>query len=49
MNRILVVTGLLLLGLVAACGTPEEVANIEAAEDAEWTVGNERSVVQSSA
>lgn len=47
MNRMLVVAGLLLFGIASACGTPEEVANIEAAEDAEWTMGNERAVVQS--
>lgn len=48
MNRILlVVVSSLLLGLAAACGTPEEVAEMEAAEDMEWTAGNERSVLQS--
>jgi len=47
MNRILIVAGLLLLGVASACGTPEEVADMEAAEDMEWTAGNERSVVQS--
>lgn len=47
MNRILLVLGLCLLGTVFACGTPEEVANIEAAEDMEFTAGNEREMIQS--
>ena len=47
MNRILVVAGLWLLGMACACGTPQEVANIEAAEDMEETAGNERMMVQS--
>lgn len=47
MNRMLMLAGLLLCGMLSACGTPEEVANIEAAEDAEWSAGNERAMVQS--
>ncbi len=47
MNRMLVVAGLWLLGMASACGTPEEVANIEAAEDMEQTSGDERMMVQS--
>ncbi len=44
MIRILSVMGLVLL--VGACGTPEEVAAMEASEDAEETMGNERSMVE---
>lgn len=47
MNRMLMVAGLWLLGIASACGTPEENANIEAAEEMEETSGNERMMVQS--
>ena len=47
MNRILVAAGLLLLGSACAGGTPDEVARIEADEDMEETVGDERMMMGS--
>jgi len=47
MNRILIAAGLLLLGSACAGGTPEEAARIEADEDMEETVGDERMMIGS--
>ena len=47
MNRILVVAGLLLLGSACAGGTPEEVEEMEMAEDMEQTAGDERAMIGS--
>lgn len=47
MNRMLVVAGLWLLGIVSACGTSQEAANMEAEEQMEQTSGDERMMVQS--
>ena len=44
MIRVASVMGLVLL--VGACGTPEEVAAMEASENAEETMGDERSFVE---
>jgi len=49
MNRILVVAGLLLLGSACAGGTPEEVEQMEMAEDMEQTAGDERAMIGSEA
>jgi hypothetical protein len=45
MNRIVAVGGFLLLVGACASGTPEEVEQMEAAEDVEQTVGDERAMV----
>jgi len=47
MSRMLMVGGLWFLGIASACGTPQENANIEAAEDMEESSGDERMMVQS--
>ena len=47
MNRVLMVAGLLLLGSACAGGSPEEVENMEMAEDMEQTVGDERMMIGS--
>ena len=49
MNRILVVSGLLLLGSACAGGSPEEVEQMEMAEDMEQTAGDEREMIGSEA
>ena len=47
MNRILMIAGLLLLGSACAGGTPEEVEQMEMAEDMEQTAGDERAMIGS--
>jgi hypothetical protein len=47
MNRILIAAALFLLGSACAGGTPEEAAQIEADEDMEQTVGDERAMIGS--
>ena len=49
MNRILIAAGLLLLGSACAGGTPEEVEQMEMAEDMEQTAGDERAMIGSEA
>ena len=49
MNRILLVVGLLILGSACAGGSPEEVEQMEMAEDMEQTAGDERAMVGSEA
>ena len=47
MNRILLVVGLLILGSACAGGSPEEVEQMEMAEDMEQTAGDERAMIGS--
>lgn len=47
MNRILLVAGLLILGSACAGGSPEEVEQMEMAEDMEQTAGDERAMIGS--
>ncbi len=47
MNRVLMVAGLLLLGSACAGGSPEEVENMDMAEDMEETAGDERMMIGS--
>jgi hypothetical protein len=49
MNRIVLVAGLLLLGIACAGGSPEEVQQMEMAEDMEQTAGDEREMMGSEA
>ncbi|MGB5364839.1 MAG: hypothetical protein WBM75_04480 [Polyangiales bacterium] len=49
MGRILLVAGLLLLGIACAGGSPEEVEQMEMAEDMEQTAGDEREMMGSEA
>jgi len=49
MNRILMIAGLLLLGSACAGGSPEEVEDMEMAEDMEQTAGDERMMMGSEA
>ena len=47
MNRILLMAGLLILGSACAGGSPEEVEQMEMAEDMEQTAGDERAMIGS--
>lgn len=47
MNQILMIAGLLLLGSACAGGSPEEIENMEMAEDMEQTAGDERMMIGS--